>query len=270
MSLIFLQAGGAGVEYYFGYSYNHSDLTAEDYRSRAIMWDQSRYALEFFSKFSFWNMTNSNQRVSNNNWCLLDPTGSDTSIALFLPSGGTLDIDLRGLRISGTAYSIAWYDPRNGGDFQNGTVALVQLGMISTIGLAPSSPNQDWAVLLKCLDCFSSVPTSTTIAPITTSIPPTFSPSVASFYPSLFPSEAQEPSNVKIIPETAESTKPSSVTPINTNGTPPSLSPRQILSMVPIAQSSADDRCIQRNAFHMVILFFGICSSLSVVVLGFM
>jgi hypothetical protein len=42
------------------------------------------------------------------------------------------------------------------------------------------------------------------------------------------------------------------------------------LSMVPIAQSSADDRCIQRNAFHMVILFFGICSSLSVVVLGFM
>ena len=78
------------------------------------MWEQSRYALEFFSKFSFWNMTSNNQRVTNNNWCLLDPSGGDTSIALFLPNGDTLEIDLRGLQVSGTAYLVEWYDPRNG------------------------------------------------------------------------------------------------------------------------------------------------------------
>ena len=42
-----LMAGGAGVEWYFGYSYPHSDLTAQDWRSRDQMWDYTRYALEF-------------------------------------------------------------------------------------------------------------------------------------------------------------------------------------------------------------------------------
>lgn len=40
-----LMAGGAGVEYYFGYSFPDSDLTCEDFRSRDNMWTLSRYAL---------------------------------------------------------------------------------------------------------------------------------------------------------------------------------------------------------------------------------
>ena len=46
-----LMAGGAGVEWYFGYKHPHNDLNAEDWRSRERMWDQTRIALEFFRAY---------------------------------------------------------------------------------------------------------------------------------------------------------------------------------------------------------------------------
>lgn len=44
-------AGGGGVEWYFGYQYPHSDLNCEDWRSRELLWDQTRIALEFFHRY---------------------------------------------------------------------------------------------------------------------------------------------------------------------------------------------------------------------------
>ena len=46
-----LMAGGAGVEYYFGYQLPQSDLVCEDFRSRDKSWDYARYALEFFRDY---------------------------------------------------------------------------------------------------------------------------------------------------------------------------------------------------------------------------
>ena len=43
-----LMAGGAGVEYYFGYQLPQNDLGCEDFRSRDKSWDYCRIALEFF------------------------------------------------------------------------------------------------------------------------------------------------------------------------------------------------------------------------------
>ena len=40
-----IMAGGAGVEWYFGYQYAHNDLGLEDFRSRDRMWDQTRHAV---------------------------------------------------------------------------------------------------------------------------------------------------------------------------------------------------------------------------------
>jgi len=37
-----LMAGGAGVEWYFGYKHAHSDLTCQDFRVRENMWKQCR------------------------------------------------------------------------------------------------------------------------------------------------------------------------------------------------------------------------------------
>ncbi len=54
-----LMAGGAGVEYYFGYQFTQNDLVCEDWRSRDQSWDYCRIALEFFRdhRIPFWEMT---------------------------------------------------------------------------------------------------------------------------------------------------------------------------------------------------------------------
>ena len=43
-----LMAGGAGVEYYFGYGLPDNDLVAENFRSRDKSWDYGRIAIDFF------------------------------------------------------------------------------------------------------------------------------------------------------------------------------------------------------------------------------
>jgi hypothetical protein len=47
-------AGGAGVEYYFGYLLPENDLACEDFRSRHLSWQFCRIALKvyFFVKAS--------------------------------------------------------------------------------------------------------------------------------------------------------------------------------------------------------------------------
>ena len=41
-----IMAGGAGVEFYFGY--DKDDILLQDFRTRANLWKQARFALEFF------------------------------------------------------------------------------------------------------------------------------------------------------------------------------------------------------------------------------
>ena len=58
-----LMAGGAGVEYYFGYGLPDNDLVAENFRSRDKSWEYGRIAIDFFhaQKIPFWEMTNADE-----------------------------------------------------------------------------------------------------------------------------------------------------------------------------------------------------------------
>lgn len=76
-----LMAGGAGVEYYFGYQLPENDLKCEDFRSREKSWDACRIALEFFHETGvpFWEMNSDDSLVGNAEgksgepWCLANP-----------------------------------------------------------------------------------------------------------------------------------------------------------------------------------------------------
>ncbi len=61
-----LMAGGAGVEYYFGYKLPQNDLNCEDWRSRAKTWAYSAIALAFFRdhEVPFWEMQPRDDLVS--------------------------------------------------------------------------------------------------------------------------------------------------------------------------------------------------------------
>lgn len=145
-----LMAGGAGVEYYFGYKLPQNDLTCEDYRSRDRSWDYCRFALEFFHKFGipFWMMKNANGLVGNgkndnSRYCLALP---GQVYVIYLPTGGTCELDLSG--VSGS-FSVRWYNPRRGGELQEGSVKEVSGGRKVSVGRAPAEETEDWVVLVR-------------------------------------------------------------------------------------------------------------------------
>lgn len=113
-----LLAGGAGVEYYFGYRLPENDLVCEDFRARDRSWDFCRIALTFFQehRIPFWTMSTADELVGNpkhdnSRYCFAQP---GELYLVYLPKGGRAELDL-----SGTAaahfFSVAWFNPRTGG-----------------------------------------------------------------------------------------------------------------------------------------------------------
>ncbi|MFB3829784.1 MAG: DUF5060 domain-containing protein [Bryobacteraceae bacterium] len=131
-----LMGGGAGVEWYFGSKFPHMDINCEDFRSRERMWDQTRYALEFFRRYlPFWEMEPREGRVL---------AKGDEVLAVHLPAGGSAS-----LQLGAGAYSVRWYNPRTGGELQKGSVATVRGPGSRSIGAPPSDPGKDWVALIK-------------------------------------------------------------------------------------------------------------------------
>jgi len=112
-------AGGAGIEWYFGYKHPHSDLTCQDYRTRDRMWDQSRYALEFFRlhEIPFWDMVNEDDLTNNrDDYCFVKP---GELYLIYFKEAGRLN-----LAIQSGALAYGWFNPRTG----DGLDALLEPG----------------------------------------------------------------------------------------------------------------------------------------------
>ncbi|MCB0327678.1 MAG: DUF5060 domain-containing protein [Bdellovibrionales bacterium] len=139
-----LMGGGAGVEFYYGYSNPQNDLDCEDFRSRDQMWDYARYAIGFFHTYlDFWNMENCDDLVDDPNYCFGDV--GDTYV-IYLPNGGSTDLDLQN---SNQSFSVQWFNPRTGGSLQNGSVTQITGTGKQSIGQAPSQTGEDWAILIQ-------------------------------------------------------------------------------------------------------------------------
>jgi len=144
-----IMASGAGVEYYFGYKLPQNDLVCEDFRSRDKSWDYCRIALDFFREHEipFWEMTNAdaligNDKNDNSRYCLAKP---GSVYLVYLPAGGTAEIDLSGM--SGT-FTVEWFDPRHGGPLRAGSVPQVSGGGKVPLGTPPRDPTDDWLAVI--------------------------------------------------------------------------------------------------------------------------
>lgn len=142
-----LMAGGYGVEWYFGYASPHSDLTCQDFRSRDLFWDQNRYALHFFNQhIPFWEMEpNDDLTADNDAYCL----AKEGAIYVIYAETNAEKIKLN-LGGSEKYFDVKWFDPRNGGKLQKGSISSVKAtnGMVN-LGLPPSASEKDWVILVK-------------------------------------------------------------------------------------------------------------------------
>jgi hypothetical protein len=139
-----LLAGGAGVEYYFGYQLAENDLVAEDFRSRDKSWDYCRIALGFFreNRIPFWQMEGT---PAIDGKFLFSKKGE--VYLLYLPQGGAASIDLTDVKGN---FSVSWFDPRTGGALQKGKVSSVRGGTKQTdLGTPPNSPGEDWLAVVR-------------------------------------------------------------------------------------------------------------------------
>ncbi|MEP3478967.1 MAG: DUF5060 domain-containing protein [Fuerstiella sp.] len=141
-----LMAGGAGIEWYFGYKHPHSDLSCQDYRVRQNMWVQSHHALKFFqdNKIPFWNMSNADGLLNHKNaYCLQEP---GQVYLVFLKTVTETTIDLSG---SDGVFEIMWFHPKTGGALQTGTIQAVKAGAKVQLGAPPRNLDEDWLAVLR-------------------------------------------------------------------------------------------------------------------------
>ncbi|GAB5518901.1 MAG: hypothetical protein RhofKO_11520 [Rhodothermales bacterium] len=141
-----LMAGGAGVQWYFGWLTPPHDLNAEDWRSRNNMWEQSAIARAFFERLDYTQMHNTNALIDAQDAYSFSKPGE--TYAVYLKHGGTTRLDLSDTEGS---FSVGWYDPLAGGNLQSGSITTVTGGDWVSLGTPPSKPDADWALLVERL-----------------------------------------------------------------------------------------------------------------------
>ena len=136
-----LTAGGAGIQYYDG---GGRDLTTQDYNTLAPYFSAMKYAKDFFEDNNIpFNEMSNNDAGTSNGWML---SKTNQVAVVYLPDGGSSNVNAG---TSGT-FTVKWYDPRNGGSLQNGSVTSITAdGSAKSIGNAPNNTTSDWVVLLE-------------------------------------------------------------------------------------------------------------------------
>ena len=143
-----IMAGGAGVNYYFGYKLLENDLQCEDFRSREKQWDFCRIALEFFEneQIPFEEMTCRDELIGNKNhdnskYCLAK---QGQLYLVYLPEGGETSLDLKNEK---GEFSVQWFNPREGGKLQ--TAAPVSGGSSVMLKAPKSEARADWLAVIS-------------------------------------------------------------------------------------------------------------------------
>ena len=145
-----LMAGGAGVEYYFGYQYVENDLICEDWRSRDRSWDYCRIAINFFHdhRIPFHQMQPADELIGanekeNSHYCL---AARGQLYLVYIAKGHPATLDLRE---SPGQYSVQWFNPRSGGTLLTGSVDMVAGDGEVALGNPPADHQADWLAVVR-------------------------------------------------------------------------------------------------------------------------
>jgi hypothetical protein len=107
------------------------------------MWDQTRLALAFFHKhLPFWTMKAGDDLTgAKDDYCF---AAEGKVYAVYLPAGGPTTI-----KLPAGDYTVAWYNPRTGGELLAGSVGKLTGPGEPSVGAPPGEAGKDWAVLIR-------------------------------------------------------------------------------------------------------------------------
>jgi hypothetical protein len=132
-------AGAGGCEYF-----QSDDGGFDNFRSKEAFYTtlvRARRFIEDYGPYS--GMEPADTLISGAVGYGLAKTGQ--IYLVYLPAGGAVSLNLTG--VSGT-FDVRWFDPRNGGPLQTGSVASVAGGSVRSLGNPPNNPGSDWAALV--------------------------------------------------------------------------------------------------------------------------
>ncbi|MEM1327644.1 MAG: DUF5060 domain-containing protein, partial [Bacteroidota bacterium] len=139
-----LMAGGAGVEFYYGYQSGCGDLQCEDHRTRDEKYTDAAFALDFFqTHFQQYlpDAINQNSITSNSNDYVFGKT--DEAYAIYLPNGGSTNITL-----PAGDWIVRWYNPRDG---------VLQTTETTVDGSITAPDSNDWVALITSNSCTQNI-----------------------------------------------------------------------------------------------------------------
>ncbi len=141
-----LMAGGSGAEWFFGDRKPiQYDLSTEDFRPYQLMWDYSRYAVEFFhNHLPFVEMEPQTGLSEDEEHLVFAKPGE--VYAIYLREGGTPELNIEAFVGN---YRVKWYNPRIGGGLRNGSVKTIAGAGLQDLGVPPEAPEEDWVILVE-------------------------------------------------------------------------------------------------------------------------
>lgn len=165
-----LMAGGAGIEWYFGWAYTTfttngvtvkagGDGQVYNYKQWETMWNQSRYAHDFFEKnLPFTQMSRANTlvpqygSVSSNGFAYCFAKKGSIYAAYFSPTYLQNNTAKLNVETNAGNYSIQWFNPRTGGSLIGGTISnYTNVSGWILLGTPGTDLSNDWVALVKRL-----------------------------------------------------------------------------------------------------------------------
>ncbi len=132
-------AGAAGCEFF-----QTGDATFDDFRSKEAFYTIVARAGGFIrDNVPYTAMDPADSLLSGATGYCLATAGQ--IYLVYLPAGGAVSLNLTG--VSGT-FGVRWFDPRNGGALQTGSVASISGGSVRSLGNPPNNPGLDWAAVV--------------------------------------------------------------------------------------------------------------------------
>ena len=140
-------SGGGGYEWYLKKPENHNyDQVIDDYRITKTMPKHIGIAVNELIKLPLIEMAPHNELLVDmpKGYCLAQP---GVVYAIYDQRKGTsFQLDLSGIE---DTFTVQWLNPREGGDWQTGSVKSVKGGGIVDLGQAPNTLDQDWCCIVS-------------------------------------------------------------------------------------------------------------------------